>query len=32
MKRPPAAKKYRHILDELYAHALEEQSAPKAKL
>lgn len=32
LKRPPTVKKYRHVLDELYAQALEEQSAPKAKL
>lgn len=32
LKRPPTVKKYRHVLDELYAQALEEQSAPKPKL
>lgn len=32
MKRPPAAKKYRSTLDELYAEALAADTAPKAKL
>ncbi|GAQ09013.1 long chain acyl-CoA synthetase 7, peroxisomal [Aspergillus lentulus] len=32
LKRPPTAKKYRQLLDQLYEQALEEQSAPKAKL
>ncbi|PWY86334.1 acetyl-CoA synthetase-like protein [Aspergillus sclerotioniger CBS 115572] len=32
LKRPPTTKKYRQLLDELYAQALAEESAPKAKL
>ncbi|KAJ9272988.1 hypothetical protein DTO212C5_909 [Paecilomyces variotii] len=32
MKRPPAAKKYRSVLDDLYAQLAEEEAAPKAKL
>ncbi|CAL5872257.1 uncharacterized protein PFLUO_LOCUS6518 [Penicillium psychrofluorescens] len=32
LKRPPTAKAFRPLLDQLYAQALEEQSAPKAKL
>lgn len=32
LKRPPTVKKYRQLLDQLYEQALEEQSAPKAKL
>ncbi|PYH98357.1 acetyl-CoA synthetase-like protein [Aspergillus ellipticus CBS 707.79] len=32
LKRPPTTKKYRQLLDELYAQATAEESAPKAKL
>ncbi|KAL1848043.1 medium-chain fatty acid-CoA ligase faa2 [Paecilomyces lecythidis] len=32
MKRPPTAKKYRSVLDDLYAQLAEEENAPKAKL
>ncbi|KAJ6004820.1 hypothetical protein N7540_012619 [Penicillium herquei] len=32
LKRPPTAKHYRGILDQLYAQGLEEESAPRAKL
>ncbi|BCR98986.1 putative AMP-binding enzyme [Aspergillus luchuensis] len=32
LKRPPTTKKYRQVLDDLYAEALAEESAPKAKL
>ncbi|KAI9933359.1 hypothetical protein ASPWEDRAFT_30200 [Aspergillus wentii DTO 134E9] len=32
LKRPPTTKKYRQLLDDLYAQAIEEESAPKAKL
>ncbi|RAH48546.1 putative AMP-binding enzyme [Aspergillus brunneoviolaceus CBS 621.78] len=32
LKRPPAVKKYRHLLDDLYTTALAEEAAPKAKL
>ncbi|BDD59152.1 hypothetical protein MPDQ_001984 [Monascus purpureus] len=32
LKRPPTVKKYRQLLDDLYAQALAEESAPKAKL
>ncbi|KKK19122.1 hypothetical protein P175DRAFT_0501604 [Aspergillus ochraceoroseus IBT 24754] len=32
LKRPPVVKQYRQLLDQLYADAIEEQSAPKAKL
>ncbi|KAJ5533451.1 AMP-dependent synthetase/ligase [Penicillium frequentans] len=32
LKRPPTVKLYRGLLDQLYAQALEEQSAPRAKL
>ncbi|KAJ5927265.1 hypothetical protein N7516_009038 [Penicillium verrucosum] len=32
LKRPPAVKLYRPLLDQLYEQAIEEQSAPKAKL
>ncbi|CAI7631961.1 unnamed protein product [Penicillium discolor] len=32
LKRPPAVKLYRSLLDQLYEQAVEEQSAPKAKL
>lgn len=32
MKRPPIVKKFRALLDDMYAQLAEEQSAPKAKL
>lgn len=32
MKRPPTAKKYRSVLDDLYAQLAEEENVPKAKL
>lgn len=32
LKRPPTAKKYRQVLDALYAQAAEEDASPKAKL
>ncbi|KAJ5238711.1 hypothetical protein N7468_003330 [Penicillium chermesinum] len=32
LKRPPTTKMYRTLLDQLYAQALEEEAAPKAKL
>ncbi|KAJ6107673.1 hypothetical protein N7523_008996 [Penicillium sp. IBT 18751x] len=32
LKRPPTVKAYREVLDQLYAQALDEQSAPRAKL
>ncbi|KAJ5714538.1 uncharacterized protein N7483_011719 [Penicillium malachiteum] len=32
LKRPPTAKYYRGLLDQLYAQGLEEESAPRAKL
>ncbi|KAJ5665346.1 uncharacterized protein N7477_007794 [Penicillium maclennaniae] len=32
LKRPPTVKAYRAVLDQLYAQALDEQSAPRAKL
>ncbi|KAJ5470811.1 hypothetical protein N7530_008168 [Penicillium desertorum] len=32
LKRPPAVKLYRSLLDQLYEQATEEESAPKAKL
>ncbi|KAF7621778.1 putative AMP-binding enzyme [Aspergillus flavus] len=32
LKRPPVVKQYRQLLDELYAQATAEESAPKAKL
>ncbi|KAJ5404101.1 AMP-dependent synthetase/ligase [Penicillium cosmopolitanum] len=32
LKRPPTVKLYRQLLDQLYEKALEEQSAPRAKL
>ncbi|KAJ6130135.1 AMP-dependent synthetase/ligase [Penicillium capsulatum] len=32
LKRPPTVKAFRPLLDQLYAHAVEEQSAPRAKL
>ncbi|KAJ5763144.1 AMP-dependent synthetase/ligase [Penicillium manginii] len=32
LKRPPTVKAYRQLLDQLYEKALEEQSAPRAKL
>lgn len=32
MKRPPIIKKYRALLDDLYAELAAEESAPKAKL
>lgn len=32
LKRPPTVKKYRQVLDALYAQAAEEDASPKAKL
>jgi long-chain acyl-CoA synthetase len=32
LKRPPTVKAFRPVLDQLYAQALEEESAPRAKL
>ncbi|KAJ5263692.1 hypothetical protein N7478_011297 [Penicillium angulare] len=32
LKRPPTVKAFRTLLDQLYAQAIEEQSAPRAKL
>jgi long-chain acyl-CoA synthetase len=32
LKRPPTVKVYRQLLDKLYEQALEEESAPRAKL